>query len=86
MNNLKNKPTTPLKAVRAMCVVCKGFKVHAISKCADEDCPLHPFRFGKSPYAKRDLSDETRQNLVKRAEHARKARAARLKEAKEGMS
>jgi len=49
------KKTTPLKAIRAMCVECMGGAneqdcKELIRDCTSTDCPLHDFRLGSNPY------------------------------------
>lgn len=40
---------TPLRAIRAKCLDCTCYQPSEVRKCTMEDCPLHPFRFGKNP-------------------------------------
>ena len=64
---------TPLKAVRAKCIDCSGGSIHEVKKCAIPECPLYPFRLGKSPFRKpRKLTDQQRREI---AERLRKSRA-----------
>jgi hypothetical protein len=49
--------TSPIKAIRAMCIQCnggditkKGDKRDLIEGCQPDECALHPFRFGKNPF------------------------------------
>lgn len=52
------------RAVRAMCLECLGWSPDEVKKCSDPLCPLHPFRFGKDPSKKRDLTDEQREAMA----------------------
>lgn len=53
---------SPLKAIRAKCIECCCGSKSEVKLCTCNDCPLYPFRFGKSPYRKgRVLSDEQKQ-------------------------
>lgn len=54
MANLQN----PVKAIRAKCLDCCGQQANEVKMCPAQDCPLYPFRFGKNPYRKRELTPE----------------------------
>lgn len=41
--------TSPLKAIRARCLDCCCFRAGEVRQCPSNDCPLHPFRFGRNP-------------------------------------
>jgi hypothetical protein len=44
---------SPLTAVRAFCVECMGGYLQLIPSCPSQRCPLHPYRMGKNPTAKK---------------------------------
>lgn len=44
---------SPLKAIRAFCVMCMGCYPREVAKCTATKCVLYPFRFGKNPFQKR---------------------------------
>lgn len=46
------RATSPLKSIRAFCVMCVGCYPRAVAKCKATDCVLHPFRFGRNPFQK----------------------------------
>lgn len=46
------------KAVRAFCLECLGWSPDEVKRCSAPLCPLHPFRFGKDPSMKRELTEE----------------------------
>ena len=58
---------TPIKAIRAFCSECMCWQPKEIENCTDKLCPLYPYRFGKDPGQKRDLTDAQRDVLRKRA-------------------
>lgn len=62
MANLKS----PVKAIHAFCVDCMGGHESYIKTCTTDTCPLHPFRLGKNPYLKRELTPEQRATMVAR--------------------
>ena len=47
-----DKPPTPLRAIRAKCLDCTDGQPKEVRFCPVPDCPLYPFRLGKSPRAK----------------------------------
>ncbi|MCD8238779.1 MAG: hypothetical protein LUC92_05535 [Clostridiales bacterium] len=65
---------SPLKAIRAKCLDCCCWQKNEVKLCTAEDCPLHPFRFGKNPYRQR----------VKRTEEQKKVMADNLARARSG--
>lgn len=74
----ENAPiTNPLKAIREKCLDCCGGNAYEVRVCtAGDGCSLYPFRFGKNPYrAKRELSDEQREELANRLVKAREVLA-----------
>lgn len=40
---------TPIKAIRVFCLECVGHQTGAVRTCADELCPLWPYRMGTDP-------------------------------------
>lgn len=63
--------TSPLKAIRAKCLDCCCDQTTEVKLCPASTCPLHPFRFGKNPFHKRELTDEQREALCQRLELGR---------------
>lgn len=59
----KQRPDTPLKAIKTFCVECFGGNAREVSRCTSYNCPLYEFRQGKNPKLKRELTDEQRQQL-----------------------
>lgn len=61
------KILTPLRAIRAKCVDCSAGSMKEVRECVMLDCPLYPYRLGKSPNRKpRILTDEEREALRQR--------------------
>ena len=60
---------SPLKAIRGFCLDCCGGSSAEVRDCSSKSCPLKPFRFGKNPYIKREMTEEQRRaakaNLAK---------------------
>ncbi len=46
------KITTPIKSIRKKCLDCSGGLPKEVRSCPANDCPLHPYRFGKNPARK----------------------------------
>lgn len=58
---------TPLKAMRAKCLYCCAGSAHEVKLCPIPDCPLYPYRFGKTPESKKRVyTEEQRQALANR--------------------
>ena len=60
------KPMSLMKAVRAKCLDCCGGNKSVIPVCGIPNCPLYPFRLGKNPFRKREISEEERTKLSER--------------------
>lgn len=52
-----DKAKTPLKAIRAFCVICTGGVVRAVGRCTATSCTLYPYRMGTNPYGKHKPKD-----------------------------
>jgi hypothetical protein len=68
--------TSPLKAIRAKCLDC-AYDSSEVRLCPCTDCPLWPFRFGKNPYIKREMSEEQREAASKRLKSAREKKGSK---------
>lgn len=61
------KILTHLRAIRAKCIDCSAGSMKEVRECVMLDCPLYPYRLGKSPNRKpRILTDEEREALRQR--------------------
>ena len=62
----KNGNPTPALSIHQFCMGCAGCgeesrkAARLVRECPQDDCPLHPFREGKNPFRKLNLSDEQR--------------------------
>lgn len=75
------KILTPLRAIRAKCLDCSGGSPKETRECVMLDCPLYPYRMGKSPNRKpRILTDEERENLRQRMAKMRERQLAGVDE------
>lgn len=52
------RKNTPMRAIRAYCLDCVCGSYHEVELCPAEECPLHPFRFGKRPATIRRRQEE----------------------------
>ena len=43
------KKLTPMRAIRGKCLDCCCGSPAEVRMCPAENCPLHPYRFGKRP-------------------------------------
>ena len=65
--NEDQKILTPLRAIRAKCIDCSAGSMKEVRECVMLDCPLYPYRLGKSPNRKpRILTEEEREALRQR--------------------
>lgn len=56
--------TSPAKAIRKYCLSCCLESTLEVKLCPDEDCPLHPFRFGKNPFrARSEMTEEQKERM-----------------------
>lgn len=58
--------TNVLRAVHLKCYDCSAFSSKEIKECPVKECPLYPFRQGKNPFRKREVTDEERQKMRER--------------------
>lgn len=53
---------SPLRAIRAFCVLCMGCQPRMVANCSATNCVLYPYRFGKNPHQRhtkrRKVEDE----------------------------
>ena len=63
-----------LKAIREKCLDCVCGQANEVKLCPVKDCSLYPFRFGKNPFNKRNLTEEQKKAASDRlkALHERK--------------
>ena len=52
---------SPMKAIKAFCVECSGGSAYEAKLCNSRNCILYPFRLGKNPYIKREMTDEQKE-------------------------
>ncbi len=67
----KKVDLTPIRAIRAFCLECVGHQSGAVRTCADDLCPLWPYRMGTDPGRER----AEQRGLVPAAEQPKKDRA-----------
>lgn len=58
--------TNVLRAIRLKCYDCSSYQLSEVKNCNITNCPLYPFRLGKNPFRKRELTDEQRQKIGER--------------------
>lgn len=60
------KYKTPLQAIKRYCFECAGNSYKERELCDITDCPLHPFRLGKSPKRqKRKISKLSKKSKIR---------------------
>ena len=58
--------TNVLRAIRLKCYDCSSYQSNEVKDCPVTNCPLYPFRLGKNPFRKKELSEEKRNELRER--------------------
>ena len=67
--------TSPLEAIKEMCLDCCGGSRSYVDSCPSTKCSLHAFRFGKNPYRKsREHTEEEKELLKQNLKRAREAK------------
>lgn len=67
--------TSPLEAIKEMCLDCCGGSRSYVTSCPDTKCSLHAFRLGKNPYRKtREYTEIEKEDLRNRMKTAREAK------------
>ncbi len=62
---------TPLQAIKSNCRDCMCGNAAEVRRCPSESCPLHPYRLGHNPNARRELTAEQREAVKARLTAAR---------------
>jgi len=64
----------PAKAIRRFCAECYGWSnwEKEVKGCLSMDCPLYPFRLGKDPSRKQDMTPEQRKAVADGFRESRK--------------
>lgn len=65
-NREVSENTNVLRAIKLKCLDCSSYNTNEIKECPVKNCPLYPFRLGKNPFRKRELSEEERLKLSER--------------------
>ena len=58
--------TNVLRAIRLKCYDCSSYQSNEVKDCLVTNCPLYPFRLGKNPFRKKELTEEKRKELRER--------------------
>ena len=58
--------TNVLRAIRLKCYDCSSQQSNEVRECIVNNCPLYPFRLGKNPFRKKELTEEKRNELRER--------------------
>ena len=71
-NKEVSENTNPLRAIKLKCLDCSTYNTNEIKECPVKNCPLYPFRLGKNPFRKRELSEEERNKLSERMKNLKR--------------
>ena len=58
--------TTPIRAIRLMCIECMGHQIQHVEGCSAHTCPLFPYRMG-------DAHNKSEKQRAVMAERAKKS-------------
>lgn len=64
--------TNVLRAIKLKCLDCSTYNINEIKECPVKNCPLYPFRLGRNPFRKRELSEEERTKLSERMKNLKR--------------
>lgn len=64
--------TNVLRAIKLKCLDCSSYNILEIKECPVKNCPLYPFRLGKNPFRKREISEEERNKLSERMKNLKR--------------
>lgn len=64
--------TNVLRSIKLKCLDCSTYNINEIKECPVKNCPLYPFRLGKNPFRKRELSEEERNKLSERMKNLKR--------------
>lgn len=71
-NKEVSENTNVLRAIKLKCLDCSTYNTNEIKECPVKNCSLYPFRLGKNPFRKRELSEEERNKLSERMKNIKK--------------
>ena len=71
-NREVSENTNVLRAIKLKCLDCSTYNTNEIKECPVKICPLYPFRLGKNPFRKRELSEEERTKLSERMKNIKR--------------
>ena len=71
-NKEVSENTNVLRAIKLKCLDCSTYTTNEIKECPVKNCPLYPFRLGKNPFRKRELSEEERNKLSERMKNIKR--------------
>ena len=66
LNQAVKENTNVLRAIRFKCLDCSCFQLGEVRDCPVTTCPLYPFRLGKNPFRKRELSEDEKRKIKER--------------------
>ena len=73
--NPNKKITSPLDAIKEMCIDCCGGERSWVKECTSPNCALYEFRLGKNPYRKsREYTEEQKEKVKERERLARESK------------
>ena len=71
LNEAVSKNTKMREAIMLKCLDCSNYETSEVKNCLIVNCPLHPFRTGKNPFRKNNITDEQREKMRERMNSVR---------------
>ena len=71
-NQEVSKNKNVIRAIKLYCYSCSSYQLSEVKNCTVTNCPLFPFRNGKNPFRKRELSEEERTKLSERMKNIKR--------------
>ena len=63
--------TNVLRASRLKCYDCSCYQSNEVRECLVKTCPLYPFRLGKNPFLRKELTEDEKR-VIKERLHRKK--------------
>ena len=58
--------TNVLRAIRLKCYDCSCYQSNEVRECLVTTCPLYPFRLGKNPFLRKELTEDEKREIKER--------------------
>ena len=66
LNQAVKENTNVLRAIRLKCYDCSCYQSNEVRDCPVTICPLYPFRLGKNPFLRKELTEDEKREIKER--------------------